>query len=68
MNNVIKNILLLFKPFKYRKEETKPFTHPYGIKYKILFGKEYIYSIFPIPPKHMNCRCVLTPLIEKNHD
>jgi len=54
--------LLLFCKKRYRieKKELWPsnLNSDFQITYKILFKKEYILAEFPLPPEHINCRCV----------
>lgn len=60
MKNLIINLLLLFKKTQIREEliDNEYFERKY-IKYKKLFGKEYVISSHKIliPPKHFDCRC-----------
>ena len=57
MKKILLNFLLLFKKKRYREVSFPFLDYPCTEVYKILFGRRYIFDIFPLPPSHPNCRC-----------
>lgn len=58
--------ILFFIKMKYI--DSKDELIKYRMAYKILRGKYFIFSFYPLPPEHINCRCSIIKYLPKLND